>query len=192
MSRRQRTFIGPQGMGGLVSMWATNSLVQSVQRGTTTVASGSAGTNTAITQVDLANAIIVFTGQTFGSNNIAWNSATGYLRITSNVQVTVNRVASAGAGSLVTYWEVIEFAPGVVKSIQRGTVTSNGTTAITEVNTAKSQLYYLGWLGTDATTGANQTVEVPRIALASSTSVACSNGNGDAASTVSFAVVEFF
>lgn len=192
MSRRQRTFIGPQGMGGLVSMWGAKSLVQSVQRGSTTVASGSAGTNTAITQVDLANSLIVWTGVTFGSNNIAWASATGYLRLTSNVQVTVNRTGSAGAGSLVTYWEVIEFVPGVIKQVQRSTVTSGGTTAITAVNTAKSQVFYLGWSCADVSVGANQVVETPRISLDSATSVSCADGNGDANSTVSFAVVEFY
>lgn len=184
--------VGPLGSSGVIAQWGASSLIKSVQRGTTAITSGNTATNTTITAVDTKNCIVSFIGCMFGSNNIAWDSATARVQLTSSTNIQAVRQNSGGAGQITLGWEVIEFIPGVIKSIQVSSVTSNGSATITAVNIARSLLTYQGWTGSDTTINAMQVVEIPRIALASATSVTCANGNGDANSVAIFQVTEFF
>ena len=66
---------------------------------------------------------------------------------------------------------------GAIKSIQRGTITATtggATATITPVNTAKTELRFLGGSGTD---GTSQGI-VPRLVLTNSTTITATTSSG--------------
>ena len=140
--RRPRSFIGPQGMGGMVSLWGASSLIKSVQR--ISVASVAV----TITAVDVSRTILVWAGvngtYTFGASGNECNK-----RVTLTNSTTVTPVASVTSGAVTATISVIELQPGVIKSVQYGAATitapaQTGTAAITAVNIDKSIMLFLG------------------------------------------------
>ena len=150
--RRQRNLLGPQGMGGMVSLWGASSLVKSVQYGTVST-TGVSGTSS-ITQVNTANAILVLLGQGQDDNSSS-TPGDGLCRIalTNATTVTLTRGTANNTGTRTCVFAVIEFNPGLLRSVQYGAITiasgSSNTATVTGVNTAKSLLLHLG---TDSTT----------------------------------------
>jgi hypothetical protein len=134
-------------MGGMVGLWGASSLVKSVQRGVFTIAFGSTSASATIAAVDLANAILIYTGSTYNSDTSTDEQLFECrLTLTDATTVTGNR-QNTGNGSDVGY-EVIEFLPGVIKSVQRGTISLTGaqqsnTATITSVNTARTMMGFL-------------------------------------------------
>ena len=144
--RRQRNLLGPQGMGGMVSLWGASSLIKNVQHGSTNIGTAASGTTT-ITAVNLDNSFILFQG---GYNNNT-GSMTSYInqtycRLSDSTTVTAGRYTSSGVSNVIG-WMVVEFVPGVIKSCQRLTiVVNNGSqttnTTITGVNRGKTFLSF--------------------------------------------------
>jgi hypothetical protein len=190
--RRQRNFIGPQGMGGTVALWGASSLIKSIQRVSITSVS------VTITAVDLANTILVWGGVTGSYTASASGNETNKRVFLSN-STTLALAAGATSGSVVSQITIVEFMPGVVKSIQQGTTTIaisalTGTTAVTPVNVSKSCLFHLGF---ESSAGSG-------VALAYSFTNLTINSNGDtitatlgaaynsAANVTSFILLEYF
>lgn len=181
---------------GLTSMLlhqSQRSLVKSVQAGTIVIASGTASNTATITGVSLANSMIFMLGReidtTTGPNNHC-----AHLVLTNATTITATRQATGASGLTVGY-VVVEFLPGVIKSVQRGTislvaVTSN-TATITAVNTAKSFVGNLGWT-IETTDGAASRVYNLRAALTDATTVTASRSLGTGTAVVSYQVVEFY
>ena len=150
--RRQRNLLGPQGMGGLVSLWGQSSLIKSIQRGTIFMSVAQTSNTASINAVDLANSVLRFCGQTNGG---AGDTTTAYALAGISVvgtTVTATRISTfAGGTNCTASWELVEYFPGVFKSIQRGTKLFIGaaaaTQAITEVNPNKSVLESVGLTG---------------------------------------------
>ena len=175
--RRQRNLLGPQAMGGMVSLWGASSLIESIQYGTIAL-SGVQSSNTAtITSVDLSRAIIIDLRQ---SNN--WNAASqpaytsNTLALTNSTTVTAFRNASGGI-ALTAAFAVVQVAPGVVKSIQSGRVSGNGTVTvtITSVNTAKT---FLLSLGLEGDSGGRDDAFYAYMSLTNSTTITFTRGVG--------------
>ena len=175
--RRQRNLLGPQGMGGMVSLWGASSLIESIQYGTIAL-SGVQTSNTAtITSVDLSRAIIIDLRQ---SNN--WNGGTqpaytsNTLALTNSTTVTAFRNATGGI-ALTAAFAVVQVAPGVVKSIQSGRVSGNGTVTvtITGVNTAKT---FLLSLGLEGDSGGRDDAFYAYMSLTNSTTITFTRGVG--------------
>ena len=135
--RRQRNLLGPQGMGGMVSLWGASSLIRSVQYFSGTV--NAATTNFTISAVDMANTVVLplgvmssYADESFG----VWQRA-----FTLSTATNVALIAGNWVGE-TAYGVVLEFAPGVIKSLQTGNISLFGATAvtatITSVNTAKT------------------------------------------------------
>lgn len=145
--RRNRTFIGPQGAGGMVSQWGASSLVTSGQQANITIPlSGSANSNTStISSVDLTRSIILWGGVFPSAYNR--NDLDGIrVALTNATTVTATRSGVSAADSYTTY-SVMEFQPGVIRNVQRGTSTMSSTTihnTITVVNLAKTFYTFLG------------------------------------------------
>ena len=148
---RQRNLLGPQGMGGMVGLWGASSLIASVQRGTFSNGTAASGSST-ITAVNPAHSLIVTLGATSNNGGSGqsgdlsqwWSS--GFANSTT---ITWGRGASNGVTRQVS-WEVWEFNPGVLKSVQFAAITLNNaaasqTTTITAVNTAKTLMIPSGW-----------------------------------------------
>ena len=188
--RRQRNLLGPQGMGGMVSMWGASSLVRSAQQITWTI--NAATVNTTITAVDTTCAFVVPQGamSQLGSNVIPVGT-TGGLKITSSTNVQGRRSLYGSYPDLAAA-TVLEFAPGVLRSFQNvlmpQTAGSN-TFTITSVNTAKTFLI----VTTDFYSGPGYQA-CPRISLTNSTTLTSTVDTYSAsyAPETYIQVVEFF
>lgn len=190
MNRKGANLTGPLGGAGMVGRWGASSLIKSIQYGAVSTTSTA---NTTITAVDLANSYVIVNGFTssYTGTNTAVSCVTAELTSSTNVQ-TENRVSIAFLG---VQFVVIEFMPGVVKSIQKGTLSTtgvaSGTATITSVNTAKTLLVQTGQ-NTD--TGAD--IVMPSITLTNATTITQATNNPGtypgALSRSRYAVVEFF
>lgn len=188
--RRPRSFIGPSGMAGMVGLWGQSSLIKSIQRGIITDAAVGSGTAT-ITSVVMENSVLRFLG--YNNNNGAGAPASSSTRLafTNSTTITATRSGAAGA-TAITAFEVVEYLPGVIKSIQRGSFTiasaASATSAITEVNTNKTELHFLG-----AQCGDNLDTYYVYLSLTNSTTITGTRVNATATgSVVGFQAVEFF
>lgn len=96
----------------------------------------------------------------------------------------------------MSFFGVTQGPVSLIKSVQRGTMTiaslaTTATAAISAVNTAKSELRFLGCFGTD--TSGTPGNSVAHVVLTSGTVVTATRYNNTASIvTVSFEVTEFF
>lgn len=189
--RRNRDFIGPAGMGGMVGLWGASSLIHSLQKVTLTLVAANSGT-VSINAVDMSRSILVFANYytTYVGTNTSLNPR---VSLTNSTTITAFDEGAATGGVTTTMKiTVIEFAPGVIRSVQRGTttllgVTSNSTT-ITSVNTTKAFLNFLGW-----STNADDQRYEGIVELAGATSVQVTNQLATGATnTFSWEVLEYF
>lgn len=140
--RRERGFIGPQSMGGVVSLWGATSIVRSVQRGSIALGGGTSATST-ISSVDVNNSLLYYLGNKSASLNISASQ----IRMELTNATTITAVVGGASGSQSGVFEIVEFATGVIKSVQRGTITVSGASAtetIQAVNTQRAVLICLG------------------------------------------------
>lgn len=134
--RRQRTFIGPQGMSGMVGLWGAPSLIRSIQRGIISITSAASATAT-ITAVVTDNCVIRLLGVNTGGASTYDLVPT--IALTNSTTVTATRYSTA-ANATTASFEVIEYAPGVIKSVQRGTGTFAGASPLNVTITAVSDM----------------------------------------------------
>lgn len=169
------------------------SLIKSIQRGTITVTGSASGTAT-ITAVNMNSSRL----------RLLWNTTTSganitgafMIELTNATTVTATCRTDNGQTSVVGF-EVTEYMPGVIRSVQRSTITiaalaTSNTATITAVNTAKSELEWLGQHSDEATQNADG---YSRLELTNATTVTASRqgGGGAAGTTVtSFEVVQWF
>jgi len=152
-----------------VANWMPTSLVRSIQRGTITIAGGASSNTGAITAVVLTNSRLKFLG---ASSTALQQNDNGYCRIalTNTTTITATR-GNTPAGTVTANFELIEYWPGVIKSVQRGAITVAADPTddtITTVNTGKTEVDYLGFLFD--TTAAELTTQC-RVALLNATTV---------------------
>ena len=179
-------------MGGMVSLWGASSLIKSIQRGSVVSAAGTVTGTATITAVNLANAVLVWLGAKSTDTNADQRYGMCDIALTNATTVTITR--GGNNGDTTASFEVIEFAPGVVKSVQSGRVAISGNptnVTVTAVDMAKSQLFFLGAsaAGAFVWTGAQGEVSV---ALTTTTNVAFSLVNTGVSHTGSWFLVEFF
>lgn len=190
MSRRSRHLGGYVLRNGIF----VPSLIKSVQRGTITITSPATSNTATITSVAMANSRLrhlwssVSSGGNFGQGAIS-------LVLTNATTITATTQTDIGSTHVVSY-EITEYWPGVLRSVQRNTITlgaavTSNTATITSVNTAKSELSYLG----EQSDEAQNADSFAKVVLTNATTVtATRNGGGGAAGTaiVSFEVAEFW
>jgi len=183
----------------MVSLWGASSLIKSVQHGS--IATTSASATATISAVATENCLLIFGGEDdpYATGNQP-NQKYVVLSLTNSTTVTQTRNATDGSNVTSTFC-VIEFMPGVVKSVQYGSISLVGavsnTATITGVNTAKSIIVYMGQTTTVATVGSdwNSQYNSIRSTLTSSTVVTAvrrSDAGGVVGPTVGFGVLEFF
>lgn len=123
-------------------------------------------------------------GNTYRVNDVArsptdWQT---YVRIT------------AGAGTVDPESDSTNWRPNgarPIKSVQRGAISATGlstTVTITAVNTAKSELRYLGTSSSNGTFGET----LVRLALTNSTTITASRDSSSGALTVSWELTEYY
>lgn len=173
-----------------VSQYGQRGLVKSVQRGTINLTSVTSNTAT-ITAVTLANCLVSYLGTTFAvaTNNAAVSKARVELTNTTTVTAYQN---TANANATDVSFEVLEFYPGVIRQLQRGTlVMSGGLTATVSPalnDTTKALLTTLGY----TTTATDQDVfNQPKIVLTNTTTITASAA-GNTTATIGYQVAEFY
>jgi len=180
--RRNRDFIGPAGMGGMVSLWGASSLIQSVQYGSVLI-SGAA--DTTINAVNTANAVLYRMGCSSDGTTINEQYMSAFSVVTLTNSTTVHGAVVVGDYGVqnVQAFCVVEYVPGVVKSIQSGQLTQTGTgfpnvtsstATITAVVVGKSQLFFNGAMNNFPGTGvglSDYEAAEGRITLTNSTTV---------------------
>lgn len=176
------------GASARVGQWLQRSRVKSVQRGAITITAATSNTAT-ITAVVTANCRLRWLGQSFSAASTSQASSCARLALTNATTITATVQTDPGANSTVVSYEILEYWPGVIKSVQRGTIVGPTTTAtITAVNTAKSELNFLGYTQT-AVDGIMQ--YQPRITLTNATTITATV-IADATTTPAYEVTEYF
>lgn len=117
------------------------------------MASATSGTTT-INRVDLNNTMLVFLSQktsaVAASDELSWRARLSFQDATT---VKAESNSNASVNNTVGF-EVVEFWPGVMKSVQRGTIVYTGTSGthtatINAVDLTRSSLQWLGTSGND-------------------------------------------
>lgn len=194
--RRQRNLLGPSGMGGMVGLWGASSIVKSVQYGTAPIGSTATTSTTAITSVNMADAVLLWGGFLSGSPSDGGTNPgelMSRITLTNATTVTTNRNTAHFYGRELPFC-VIEFQPGVLRSAQYGVVTMTGvtsaTTTITSVNTAKAALICLG--NTTSYPASSNNIYGAGVTLTNATTVTGTTGSSASNYLVNFVVMEFF
>ena len=120
-------------------------LIKSIQRGTIILSPTEASITATITEVDMQNSSLRFCGVRTDSTAIGAGHAN--LVLTNSTTITATRIVTTN--TVVVNYELVEFYPGFIKSVQRGTITlvaadQTETAAVTEVNMNKSFVHNLG------------------------------------------------
>lgn len=169
---RRRWPLTGSSVSSALARWTQPGFIKSVQRGSVTIASG-ATTNTAtINSIDVNNARLKFLGCNDAGSDVTAKALTR-IALTNATTITAS-VSSAPTANLVTGFEIIEFYPGVIKSVQRGTITilagnTSNTGTITTLNPAKSEVSYLG------ATVTNGALDLAWITLTNATTITATN-----------------
>lgn len=169
----------------LAGMRAIDGRIRSVQRGTISIGSATSASAT-IVAVNTRHAVIRFLG--FTNATFDARDMVGRVELTNSTTVTALRYSTVADSTTVSY-EVTHYWPGVIKSIQRGTLTSGGgvNVTLTAVNLLFTDVDYLGYRFNDASPGT--TYIAGYIALTTPTNLFSSNAAG-ATSDVGYQIVE--
>jgi len=114
------------------------SIIKSIQYGNIAIGSGAASNTATITSVTTANSLIFWNGayNTAATTN---NNLIADIALTNATTVTATRTGT-GANTCTARFVVIEFIPGVLTSVQRGTITiASGSTSNTATITSVSE-----------------------------------------------------
>lgn len=173
----------------LAAGWVRGGL-KSVQSGTITLAAVASNTAT-ITEVDPANALIVLLGFETDAVN---DTRDGLHRIalTNGTTVTATR-GQAGATTAIVGFVVIEFYPGTIRLVQRGTIALAGvasnTATVTSVAAEKSTLHHLG---IEATTATTHTQAWARVVQTDSATLTATKTDATNNTTVGYQLVQWW
>lgn len=170
-----------------VSQWGAASRIVYFKQGTITLNAVASNTD-AIAVTDPNNAILFAFGHSYNAAAVDESAIFCRLALTSATVVTASRT-TADANICVVSYLVIEFAPGVIRSIQRNTVAGGSTTAITAVDLNKTTLVPLG-MTINADSADLRCVGY--ISLTNSTTVTGTYVAGAATPTMGFQAVEFY
>lgn len=133
-------------------------------------------------------------GQYFAPDaDINQQQAFARLDLTNSTTLTATR--QAATNTAVVYYAVIEFLPGVIRSVQRGSISMSGaqttnTATITEVATAKSFVFNNGFQVQD--NNGYMARSLCSASLTNSTTVTTVRWASTFTAQMSYQVVEFF
>lgn len=181
-------------LGSRVMQWSQRGFIRSIQRGTMTLNAGISATAT-ITAVDLANSVLLYGGFTTDVGAADYASVFPRIELTNPTTVTAGK-ASAPSIEVVAF-EVIEFYPGVLKSVQRGFIGLGGVTTntatITTVNLAKASCVTLGWTGVASGGGGEMGQTTANVVLTNATTVTATRNSVVAGSLAAgYQILEFY
>lgn len=176
----------------MVGLWGANSFIRSIQYGLVRVNASTATGTATITAINTANAALMYLGmsQDFVTDNA---NIDAHVVLTNSTTVTAARNATGPGNFLDVSFVVVEFVPGIVRSLQSGTITMGGlqtslTATITAVNAATAMVAY----GHNLESTGDANASYSRVTLTNSTTVTVNRVSGTAGNTLAYQVVEFF
>jgi hypothetical protein len=190
MSRRDLTdsFLGAP---TLIGARRRGTSIKLIQRGTIAIAAaGTTGTAT-ITAVRPEHSVLKYLG--YSNSGDAATILEDNCRLTFTNSTTITATHNTAGNDIVASFEVVEYWPGVIRSIQRGTITivnaaATATATITAVVMLRSSLDDLGYTFTTATTSGIDSRA--RFVLTNETTLTATRIGLDQGVVLSFQVVE--
>jgi hypothetical protein len=121
-----------------VSTWLAGGAgaVKSVQTGLISITGATSNTAT-VASVDVNNAILLMHGQTYSVSSMDQSKAQARITLTNPTTVTATVNTSPAGETTVVAFTLVEFYPGAIRSVQRGTVTGAATATISSVINTK-------------------------------------------------------
>lgn len=179
-----------------VSTWIGGSAtaITLVQRGTITIGGAStSNTATLATGVDPTRTRLVALGNSSTEDGTTSMSSTG-VRIVLTNATTVTASRLNGTGTVIVSFEVIEYKPGVLRSVQRGTVTATAAVSGTDTlpipigNLSRATVDLLGW---DYNVALVMDSILGRVTLTNATTVTLTRAGTSGNLTAGYQVVEW-
>ena len=166
--------------------------IRTIQRGTITLSGGVASnTATLATPVVLANSRLIHLGHS--SDDASAEGRRAYTRLAFTDTTTITASRENTTGTVIVSFEVVEYQPNIIKTVQRGTIALTGLSTaaatITAVSVANTSLDSLGQT-TNNTTGSNNELET-RLDLTNTTTVTGTRGTNTANVTIGYQAVEW-
>lgn len=148
--------------------------VKAVHRGTIVLTNGVASLQAGIPKVDLAHSLLFLLGVSAAGNIGPFNTAMVRIDFTAATSLAAVRANGAESDALTVGFLVIEYWPGVLRSVQRGTITGTATATIASVDMVVAALTALGFSSTNAS--GIDAFGFPRLALNSGIQVGSTVG----------------
>ena len=202
--RRQRNFIGPAGMGGMVSLWGAPSIIESIQAGSVFAGLGSSVSTatTTITSVDTSRSTLtLMAGLNYTNSDGLDSPGQTWIKLVLTNATTVTgstftNGATYGSGSGFT---VTQYRPGIIKNIQRGVASfsgGQGNVTLTAVNQNKT-VVNVGGVSCNTAGAWNVASGTMRefgcyLYFTSDTNLRFEKASGSYTTNVPYEVVEFF
>ena len=193
----RRKVLTGSALSSRVGQWTQPGIIRSIQRGTITLANGQLTNTATITTVDPSNTRLVYLGNDctdVGGGGTGASPCQVRIDLTNATTITATRTDSVDA-DIVSY-EAVEYWPGVLRSVQRATVsTANGTNtgtatlATTLQSTTKATIECLGWSNNAATVTTNI---LGRIVLTNTTTVTINRIGTSNILTAGYQVCEWY
>ena len=180
------------GMWSRVAQWNQRSLIKSIQRGIITMTSGVTTDTATITAVVPDHCRLIYLGA-IDPADVTVDISACRIALTNSTTITATVNSTSAGGSRVVSYEIQEFWPGVLRSVQRGTLSTaaaaSGTATITSVNTTHATVDALGFTTTATATevGTNQF----SLVLTNATTIT-GTGLGSLTRTAGYQVIEWY
>jgi len=190
----------PQAMNHLraplmgVRQGGRQSIVKNIQYGSISIGSGNTSNTATITSVDTSNSLIFWLGS-YNTSATTNQDMIANVALTNATTVTATR-SHGGTNTCVARFVVIEFIPGVLTSVQRGTITiASGSTSNTATITSVSEnVAFFNCLGYRSTNSSAERIDsaFATVDLTAATTVTATRGVNDSFDTiVGYQVAEF-
>ncbi len=133
---------GPLGGAGMVGLWGGSSLVESVQQITFTI--NAATVDTTITAVDTSRSIVMpLSASSQSGSDFIYVASNGGLAFTSSTNVRCYRAGWASGTPDLSAATVIQFRPGVLRSIQAATISNSSSSTTATINAVDTNKTFL-------------------------------------------------
>lgn len=173
--------------------------VKLVQRGVVTVTGVNATGTATVTAVNVGNAVLTFTGYTnTDGTTMGADNPTDYcfnLTLTNSTTVTATRTGTVNLSNHTIAFELIEYWPGVLRSVTYGvvniTAASSGTATVSINDITRASVQYLGF-STNATTASRVGATFPTLAITNATTITATLSANPATAAVQYCLVEYW
>lgn len=174
-----------------VAQWTQRGMIRSIQRGTITIANTTTSNTATINAVVTERCRLRYVGASYDTD-ANMNNGNARLALTNATTITATRQFNQN-GTTVSY-EITEYVPGVLRSVQRGTIALAGvasnTATVNAVVLLGSELTFTGF-DSDDTTGDTGRY-LPKGVLTNTTTVTATKGIATSTCNVGYELAEFY